>query len=101
MALFYNVDQKIQEVPKHPGAKLYPSEMVTLVLLCAIKGGGMRAFYRWRTRDSLLITTAVLLDAVSGPGSQLLNGPAFSGHADDRHLQAPAFHHGKAGKLFL
>jgi hypothetical protein len=58
--------------------------MVTLVLLCAIKGGGMRAFYRWLTRDYLLITTTILLDAVSGPCPQLLNGPAFSGHADDR-----------------
>jgi hypothetical protein len=26
---------------------------VTLALLYAIKGGGMRAFYRWLTRDSL------------------------------------------------
>jgi hypothetical protein len=40
MAPFYAVDQEILEVPKHPGAKLYPSEMVTLVLLCVIKGGG-------------------------------------------------------------
>jgi hypothetical protein len=40
MALFYAVDQEILEVPKHPGAKLYPSDMVTLALLCAIKGGG-------------------------------------------------------------
>ena len=101
MALFCAVDQKILRVPKHPGAKLYPSDMVTLALLCAIKGGGMRAFYRWLISDYLLITTAVLLDAVSGPGPQLLNGPAFSGHADDRHLQAPAFHHGKVGKIFL
>jgi hypothetical protein len=101
MALFYAVDQEILEVPKHQSTKLYPREMVTLALLCAIKGGGMRGVCRWRTRDSLLITTTVLLDAVSGPGSQLLNGLAFSGHADDRHLQAPAFHHGKAGKLFL
>src|SRR5262249_28481268 len=36
---------------KHPDAKLYPSEVVTLALLYAIKGGGMRAFYRWLTRD--------------------------------------------------
>ncbi len=38
-------------VAKHPEAKLSPSEVVTLALLFAIKGGGMRAFYRWLTRD--------------------------------------------------
>ena len=53
IALFYAVDQEMLEVPKHPEAKLYPSEMVTLALLFAIKGGGMRAFYRWLTRDYL------------------------------------------------
>jgi hypothetical protein len=40
IALFYAVDQGMLEVPKHPDAKLYPSETVTLVLLFAIKGGG-------------------------------------------------------------
>jgi hypothetical protein len=53
IALFYAVDQEMLEVPKHPDAKLYPSEVVTLALLFAVKGGGMRAFYRWLTRDYL------------------------------------------------
>jgi hypothetical protein len=53
IALFYAVDQEMLEVPKHPDAKLYPSEVVTLALLYAIKGGGTRAFYRWLTRDYL------------------------------------------------
>jgi hypothetical protein len=53
IALFYAVDQEMLEVPKHPDAKLYPSEVVTLALLHAIKGGGTRAFYRWLTRDYL------------------------------------------------
>ena len=51
IALFYAVDQEMLEVPKHPEAKLSPSEVVTLALLHAIKGGGTRAFYRWLTRD--------------------------------------------------
>ena len=55
IALFYAVDQEMLEIPKHPDAKLYPSEVVTLALLYAIKGGGMRAFYRWLTRDSLAL----------------------------------------------
>ena len=53
IALFYAVDQEMLDVPKHPDAKLYPSEVVTLALLHAMKGGGTRAFYRWLTRDYL------------------------------------------------
>ena len=53
IALFYAVDEEMREVPKHPEAKLYPSEVVTLALLFAIKGGGPRAFYRWLTRAYL------------------------------------------------
>ena len=53
IALFYALDQEMLDVPKHPEAKLYPSEVVTLALLHAIKGGGTRAFYRWLTRDYL------------------------------------------------
>jgi hypothetical protein len=53
IALFCAVDQEMLDVPKHPDAKLSPSAVVTLVLLCAIKGGGTRAFSRWLTRDSL------------------------------------------------
>lgn len=37
--------------PKHPQANLYPSELVTLGMSFALKGGGERAFYRWLTRD--------------------------------------------------
>ena len=53
IALFYAVDQEMLDVPKHPDAKLSPSEVVTLALLFAIKGGGTRAFYRWLIRDYL------------------------------------------------
>jgi hypothetical protein len=45
-ALFYAMDQEMLDVPKHPEAKLSPREVVTLALLFAVKGGGMRAFYR-------------------------------------------------------
>src|SRR5438105_11562376 len=53
IALFYAVDQEMLDIPKHPDAKLSPSEVVTLALLAAIKGGGTRAFSRWLTRDYL------------------------------------------------
>jgi hypothetical protein len=39
------------DVPKHTQANLYPSEVVTLGLLFALKGVGPRAFYRWLQRD--------------------------------------------------
>ena len=43
IALFYAVDQEMLDVPKRPDAKLSPSEVVTLALLFAMKGGGTRA----------------------------------------------------------
>jgi len=51
MALFCQVDDHLAGIPKHPHATLWPSEIVTLGLLHALKGGGNRAFYRWLTRD--------------------------------------------------
>lgn len=50
--LFCRVDDKMLDVPKHAQANLYPSEVVTLALLFALKGVGNRAFYRWLKRDS-------------------------------------------------
>jgi len=50
-ALFYEVDEQVHAIPKHPEAHLWPSEVVTLGLLHALKGVGNRAFYRWLTRD--------------------------------------------------
>jgi hypothetical protein len=49
--LFCRVDEAMMDVPKHPQAKLYPSEIVTLALLYALKGVGPRRFYRWLVRD--------------------------------------------------
>jgi hypothetical protein len=51
IALFYHVDEHLHDIPKHPDAHLWPSEVVTLGLLHALKGGGNRPFYRWLTRD--------------------------------------------------
>ena len=50
-ALFCQVADQIPDIPKHPQASLWPSEVVTLGLLHARKGVGNRAFYRWLTRD--------------------------------------------------
>ena len=51
IALFLRVDSVIGDLPKHPQAQLYPSEVVTLGLLYALKGSGSRAFYRWLTNN--------------------------------------------------
>ncbi len=49
--LFCRIDDAMCGVPKHSQAKLYPSEIVTLAVLFALKGVGDRAFYRWIKRD--------------------------------------------------
>ena len=50
-ALFYEVDEQMRTMPTPPEAHLWPSEVGTLGLLHALKGGGNRAFYRWLTKD--------------------------------------------------
>jgi hypothetical protein len=50
-ALFCQVDDQLAGLPKHPEAHLWPSEVVTLGLLHALKGVGNRPFYRWLTRN--------------------------------------------------
>lgn len=41
------VDEALGCVKKHPQAKLYPCEVVTIGLIFALKGTSYRAFYRW------------------------------------------------------
>ncbi len=49
--LFCRIDDAMKEIVKHSQASLYPSELVTLAFLFAIKGVGNRPFYRWLTKD--------------------------------------------------
>ena len=49
--LFWRIDDQMKDVARHPQSKLYPSEIVTLGVLQALKGVGQRAFYRWLRRD--------------------------------------------------
>lgn len=49
--IFYQVDNGVGPIAKEPCAKLYPSEVVTIGILFALKGGRFRAFYRWLKRD--------------------------------------------------
>ena len=45
--LFCRVDDAMKGTQKHSQSNLYPSEIVTLGILFALKGVGNRAFYRW------------------------------------------------------
>lgn len=49
--IFCLVDDELNDLHKHSQAKLCPSEVVTIGILCALKGGHFRAFYRWLQRD--------------------------------------------------
>jgi len=49
--IFYLVATSLPVIPRHSQAKLYPSELVTIGILFALKGGHFRAFYRWLQRD--------------------------------------------------
>jgi hypothetical protein len=49
--LFCRIDAAMTDIPKHPQASLYPSEVVTLAFMFALKGVGNRPFYRWLARD--------------------------------------------------
>jgi hypothetical protein len=49
--LFCLVDDRLGPARRHPQARLWPSELVTIGLLFALKGGSFRGFYRWLERD--------------------------------------------------
>ena len=49
--IFYLVATSLPNIRRHPQAKLYPSELVTIGILFSLKGGYFRAFYRWLQRD--------------------------------------------------
>ena len=51
LQIFCLVDDRMGPMDKHSQAKLYPSEVVTIGILFALKGGHFRAFYRWLKRD--------------------------------------------------
>jgi hypothetical protein len=49
--IFCCVDDQMRDVKKVAQATLYPSEVVTIGILFALKGGHFRAFCRWLHRD--------------------------------------------------
>ncbi len=53
--LFYRIDEQLKNVEKHPQAKLYPSEVVTIAFLFCLKGvGESRFLFRLWTKSILV-----------------------------------------------
>lgn len=83
--IFCRVDDELRGLPKHRQAKLYPSEVVTIGILFAVKGGHFRAFYRWLRRDYADLFTGLpdrtrllrLLGAHQAWCDRLLADPSF------------------------
>ncbi len=48
--MFCLVDDRLPNIPKHPQAEVYPSEVVTIGILFARNGGFVRACSRWLKR---------------------------------------------------
>ena len=46
-AVFCEIDDQLGPLPKHSQAKRWPSEVITIGILFALKGGSFRAFVRW------------------------------------------------------
>jgi hypothetical protein len=83
--LFCLVDDRLGPVPKHPQARLWPSELVTIGLLFALKGGPFRAFYRWLARDH-----AALFGGLP-ERTRLLRALRAHRHRTDAFLAEPTF----------
>jgi hypothetical protein len=58
-SIFIEVDDTLPALKKHSQAKLYPSEVVTIGLLFALKGVSFRAFYRWLKREYVGLFTGL------------------------------------------
>jgi hypothetical protein len=64
--LFFRIDEELADVEKHSRARLYPSEVITLAFLFALKGVGNRAFYRWLVREQRMSRTSTFSHSFVG-----------------------------------
>lgn len=85
LRLFWIVDQELRDVKKRSDAHLYPSEIVTIGLMFALKGGKYRPFYRWLNAN--LGTWFPKLPEQS----RLLRLLRDYSHYTDRFLKEPSF----------
>ena len=78
-------DDRLGCRPKHPQAQRWPSELVTIGLLCALKGSSFRSFYRWLARDY-----AALFGGLP-ERTRLLRALRAHQHEPERFLADPTF----------
>ena len=79
------VDERLRHVNKHPQAKMHPTEIVTIGLLFALKGGHYRAFYRWFDANYRPLFPHLL------EMSRLFRALRRYAFLTDRFLEAPTF----------
>jgi len=78
--LFCRIDDSMTDAKKHSQANLYPSEVVTIAILFALKGVGNRAFYRWLRRDYLgLFPNCPIAPDCSDCSTPIDTGPSVHG----------------------
>ena len=82
-ALFYEVDEQLRVIPKHPEAHLWPSEVVTLAAPRPQRRGQIKAFIA----DCRATIGHCFLGSPSAPGSFVFQNPSgldagFSGRPD-------------------
>jgi len=90
LELFCRVDEAMLNTVKHPLASLYPSEVVTIGLLHALRGEGCRAFYRWLRKELMTLFPRLpertrlfrLLSACAIQTQRFLAAPTFFGVCD-------------------
>lgn len=83
--LFCWVDDPMGAIAKHPQARLYPGEWITIGLLFALKGGYFRVFYCWVKPDDAALFAGLpertrlqcWLRVHQGWSDQFLAPPAF------------------------
>jgi hypothetical protein len=83
--IFCLVDDEMKDMLKHSQAKRYLSELVTIGILFALKGGSFRALYRWLKRDDADLFAGLpdrtrllrLLKTHQKWGERLLEQPSF------------------------
>ena len=83
--VFEIVDQEMLDVKKRSDARLYPSEIVTIGLMFALKGGKYRPFYRW-----LCANLGTWFPNIPEQ-SRLLRLLRDYSHYTDRFLKQPSF----------
>lgn len=95
LTLFCRIDDAIPDSRKHPLSKLYVSEIVTLGVLRALRGGSARHFDRWLRRElgdlfgPLPERTRLgrLLDQVRDMASHFLGDPTVFGVVDSYGIE--------------